>query len=351
MNVRLWRQDAHLATPISAAHQRHDVRTRIFLEVDFDGVVGYGEVAPQSTALNGDPGIEEVLEEVQNLVLPQLRQIVNREGALPSWSRVARFAGPRSASNPAVGLVEMALLDRELRAMGSSIEDLWTPVFDTPRQATASLVADDEWVIGEDVVRLRVKTGPGTPSDVALERLSQVRVPVLLDFNCSATSDVEVIEQVRMVSSVARLDAVEQPYAPGNVVDHARLAEQLDVAMSIDEGIRTPRDIDQIVRYRAATIVCVKPARVGGLANARTMIARAREAGLRPYLGGFFESPYARHVHRALARSAVDQPSDLTPVALMLSGYDNEVQYRNGGFGVVPDPVMLDNSRRVTLRD
>ena len=55
-------------------------------------------------------------------------------------------------------------------------------------------------------------------------------------------------------------------------------------------------------------MICVKPARVGGLANARSIIARAPGAGLRVYLGGFFESPYARQVHRALAKGcAVDR--------------------------------------------
>ena len=49
--------------------------------------------------------------------------------------------------------------------------------------------------------------------------------------------------------------------------------------LSIDEGVRSVRDVAQIVRYRAAEIICVKPARVGGLANARTIIVRAQEAG------------------------------------------------------------------------
>ena len=90
------------------------------------------------------------------------------------------------------------------------------------------------------------------------------------------------------------------------------------------------RDVAQIVRYQAADLLCVKPARVGGLANARTIVARAREAGLRPYVGGFFESPYARHVHRALARSCVDEPSDLGPVDVVHEGVRGEVDGDRG---------------------
>jgi L-alanine-DL-glutamate epimerase-like enolase superfamily enzyme len=95
------------------------------------------------------------------------------------------------------------------------------------------------------------------------------------------------------------------------------------------------------VRYHAAAIICVKPARVGGLANARTIVLEAQGAGLRPYLGGFFESPYARQVHRDLARSCVTEPSDLSAVDVVREGYSREVDPSEFGFGVTPSAEML----------
>jgi O-succinylbenzoate synthase len=351
MRATLWRQDIEIRFAVRAGAQRHDARSRLFLEVEHNGVVGYGEVAPQPHALNGDPGFDDVLDEVRVFVLPQLEQIVWREGSVPSWSRVARFAGSRSASNPAVALLEMALLDRELRATNRSIGDLWPVRYATPWQATVSLLDDDEWHVERDVARVRAKTAPGTPSAWALERLATLDRPVLLDFNCTAASDAEVIEQVRAISAVAQVAAVEQPFAVGNVIDQARLAERLDVALSVDEGMRSLRDLAQLIRYNAASIICVKPARVGGLANARTLIVKARESGLRPYVGGFFESPYARTVHRALAANGVDEPSDLGPVPVVLPGYDREVDEVSGGFGVTPSPEMLACCTVVTTVD
>jgi O-succinylbenzoate synthase len=214
-----------------------------------------------------------------------------------------------------------------------------------------SLLDDDEWHVERDVARVRAKTAPGTPSAWALERLATLECPVLLDFNCTAASDAEVIEQVRAISAVAQVAAVEQPFAVGNVIDQARLAERLDVALSVDEGMRSLRDLAQLVRYHAASIICVKPARVGGLANARTLIVKARESGLRPYVGGFFESPYARAVHRALAANGVDEPSDVGPVPVVLAGYDREVVEVSGGFGVAPSLEMLASCTVVTTVD
>ncbi|NNN02289.1 MAG: hypothetical protein HKL86_10705 [Acidimicrobiaceae bacterium] len=348
MKVELWRRNVTLESPVAAANERHAVRSRLYLGVEFDGETGYGEVSPQPAALNGDPAVSDVLDELGAVVLPQLRQIIDREGSLPSWSRVARLAGPRAASNPAVSLVEMALLDREMRVAETSVEELWPPLYDTPLQSTVSLIELDPWLIDQGATRLRVKVRPGAVESSMLQRLASVHLPVLLDFNCSASSDAEVIELVGAVRPHAEIEGVEQPFAPGNVIDHARLGEQLDVAISLDEGIRSPRDIDQVVRYRAASIVCVKPARVGGLANARTIIMRAKEAGLRPYVGGFFESPYARCVHSALARSLVDEPSDLAIVGIEESAYGSEVEYRHHSFGAVPATRMLETSHLVT---
>jgi O-succinylbenzoate synthase len=344
MKATLWQQDANFRDSIDAANQRHSSRSRLYLELEHEGVVGYGEIAPQPRDLNGDAGLMSVTDELRIFIFPQLTDMFVREGGLPLWSRVARIAGSRAASNPAVALLEMALLDRELRAEGQSIADLWTPLYNTPRQLAVSLLdANDDWDV-RNVARVRAKTAPGTPSTRALDQLERLKVPVLLDFNCSATTCDEVIKQVRCVQRVAEVAGVEQPFAVGNVIDQARLAEQLDVPLSVDEGLRSLGDLAQLIRYRAASIVCVKPARVGGLANARTIIARAHESGIRAYVGGFFESPFGRRVNRALAVSSLDEPSDLGPVDVVLEGYQREVDEVRGGFGVIPSRDMLERA-------
>jgi O-succinylbenzoate synthase len=345
MKLTLWRDDVTMLRPVAAAAQRHEVRARLFLRLEHDGGVGFGEVSPQPRALNGDPGLDEVLDELLGVTLVQVRSVVAREGALPSWTRLARFVGSRPASAVAVALVEMALLDRELRVAQLDASSLWPHRFNTPTQTTVSLLdAEEPWIIDRSVARVRTKTAPGTLTCDSLARLSELSVPILLDFNCSATSDAQVLNQVAQIARVATIAAVEQPYAPGNLIDHATLAEQLSVPVSLDEGVRNPRDIVQIARYGAAQMVCIKPARVGGMANARSMAQKAVEFGLRPYLGGFFESPYARSVHRQLAEHCISEPSDLGVVDVV-GGVDRSQLVRAaGGFGVAPSPELLEKA-------
>jgi O-succinylbenzoate synthase len=350
MKFTLWRDEAVLVRPVSAAHQSHEVRSRLFLRVEQDGVIGFGEVAPQPTALHGDPGVEEVIDELTAITIPQVRAAFSREGSVPSWTRLARFAGARSASAVAVALVEMAVLDRELRASHQDAVTLWPRRFNTATQATVSLLElGGRWDIDAGVARVRAKTSPGMISDEGLERLGHLAVPVLLDFNCSAASDADVLDQVDQVARVATLSAVEQPFAAGNVIDHSTLAEQLSVPLSLDEGVRNLRDLGQIARYGAAQVVCIKPARVGGLANARTMVLKAQSLGLRPYIGGFFESPFARHVHRLLAENCVSEPSDLSVVSVRAALGHAELALSRQGFAVAPSAALLESATAIDL--
>ena len=316
MRVRLWRVTLGAATSVRAAHQVHADRDHLFLEIRHEGVVGLGEVAPQPTRLNGDPGVEEVLLELEDYLLPMVEQIVTREGGIPHWSRVPGFSGSRVASATAIALVQSAVLDWDLRVTSRHLRDHWPVRFDPPRQATVSLIDAGEWPDVEGVSQVRAKVHEGPLDPGTLRRLGDLGRPVLVDFNCSAQTIEGVRDVLTAVADVAEIIAVEQPFAPGNVVEHARLAEVVPVAVSLDEGVRHRRDLDQIARYGAASMVGVKIARVGGPARAITMIDHARSLGLRPYVGGFFESPLARAMNRAVAQHLVEAPSDIAPVAL-----------------------------------
>jgi O-succinylbenzoate synthase len=352
VSVTLWREDVDMAHPVLGAAQRHEHRSRLLVHIEAEGAYGYGEVSPQPRALNGDPGLDEVVDELEAFVIPQTRDIAAREGELPSWSRLHLVAGSRRASAPAVALIEMALLDRDVRRGVVDLADLWPVRYATPHQATVSALDEaTEWHVDRSVARVRVKCAAAPLEPWVRERVAALARPILLDYNTRAGSDEVVLAHVAELGRVATVEIVEQPYAPGNLVDSARLAARLDVPLGMDEGVRSVRDLEHVVRYAAAQVVCVKPARVGGVAHARTMILWAREHGLRAYLGGFFESSLARTVHRRLAESCVSEPSDLGPVAVRgaervtRDAENEEWGERDAGVGVAPSPARLAHAR------
>ena len=350
VKVTLWRDDATLAHPIEAAGERHVARPRLYLEVEHDDLRGYGEVAAQPHALNGDPSAGEVVDALSVRLLPLLVEVTHREGALPEWERIARWRGAHTASRFAVALIEMAVLDLALQRAARSLVDEWPARFATPELATVSALDSAQWFVRPGASRIRVKTRPGALSDDVVARLESLATPVLLDFNASAQGSNDVFEQLERLSGVVPVAGVEQPFGPGNLVEHAALASRTAVPVSLDEGVRTTSDLDHVARYGAASMVCVKPARVGGLAMTLAMVARATELGLAVYLGGFFESDLARTVHRCLAQHAVSEPSDIATVP-RADLTEPEVVETAVGLGVTPSLGALSHARPVvTLR-
>jgi hypothetical protein len=71
------------------------------------------------------------------------------------------------------------------------------------------------------------------------------------------------------------------------------------------------------------------------------MAQRAVSLGLEPYLGGFFESAYARRVHRLLTNNCIAQPSDVADAAVQRDRQIDELERVPGGFEVAPSRELL----------
>jgi o-succinylbenzoate synthase len=347
VDIELWKQDVNLLRPIRSARERHDLRQRIFIRISEGGHYGWGEVAAQSVSVNGDASFEQVVAELRTVIAPALREAFRRDGDLPASFRAAGFISGRSSSHVAVALVEMALFDRELRRRQADISTVWPPQQVTAQQSTISLLEGGGWEVPSEAQRVRVKVRPGLVKD-RFRVLQAIRKPILLDYNASADSPSDVIDDLRYVAGELEISAVEQPFEVGNLIETAKLASQISVPVSLDEGIRSLRDLDHAIRYKAASMICVKPSRVGGLTLARTLILKAQAAGLSPYIGGFFESPYGRRVLRVLADGLGVGPSDL---GLVAEGGDarTELSETEYSFGVEPAERMLLSMTPISL--
>ena len=86
MKMMLWRDDVHLAHVVQSSQQRHDVRIRLYLRMEHNGVEGWGEIDPQPFALNGDPSVDEIVYELDKVLVTQVAGAFEREATAPSWT-------------------------------------------------------------------------------------------------------------------------------------------------------------------------------------------------------------------------------------------------------------------------
>jgi len=316
VRLTLWRIRGSLLTPVRASNHDHRGPEHVFVSLEHDGIVGWGEVSALPEAILDDPSGEQVWRELVEIAGPRFRELVERESSVPEWSRVARMAASRTSSIWAFAAVEMAVLDHHLRSRGEDLADFWeVDAARVAEMATTSLISPDRsWQPPAGAQRVRAKVDPSVDLSAVADWMASWRRPVLLDYNASARDVAHVVEQWRSVADRVEWSALEQPFAPGDLTRHAELALAIPVRVSMDEGVRSILDVRRIARYGAASLVCVKPPRVGGLANARALLSEAASLGLATYVGGFFESPLARHAHRCVAASFDVEASDVALV-------------------------------------
>jgi O-succinylbenzoate synthase len=121
---------------------------------------------------------------------------------------------------------------------------------------------------------------------------------------------------------------LEQPLAPTGPVGpsdpagldaHVRLARRLTTPICLDESLDSPATTFDALARGACSVVCVKPSRLGGLGAALQVIESCAASGVPLWMGGMFESGYARGVNTTLAAlNGFSWPGDLRPAGSYL---------------------------------
>ena len=219
--------------------------------------------------------------------------------------------------------------------------------------------------LGSDLVRLhhagyarvKVKVAPGTESiiDRAVRPLVGSGLIVQLDANGAYGPD--TARRLGVLDDLG-LACIEQPLGRDDLEGHRQLAADLVTPICLDESLDSPETVVQAVEGGACSVVCVKPARLGGIGAAIEVITWCVAHDVPWWIGGMFESGYARGVNRALsALPGSPLPGDLAPPQAYLSAdlvepVPGTIDAGSGrlslpiaagpGMGPGPDPALVD---------
>jgi L-alanine-DL-glutamate epimerase-like enolase superfamily enzyme len=305
-SARLASATLQLSAPLRAADRVHDRRTSLFLALRDGEHLGTGEV-PTSSEPGPDPGA--------SAVRAALRGRHDLAAEVPAADELLA-AAPDDAGDPgsraAAALLGAARLDLALRREGRSLaEALGVHVSDVPYagvvgvQAAAHAAARAAALVEAGATRVRVKHVPGGGLDAVRAVLDAVDVPVVVDCNGGCDEDRDDDELTAL--GALPLAWLEQPFAPPAFAATARLAARVEVRIGLDESVDTLAAVARAAEV-GASVLCVKPSRVGGVAAALAVGHAARAHGLVPYVGGHFEAGLGRATLAALAASWPDTP-------------------------------------------
>ena len=333
---------------VETSQGHHGDRPVLVVAVAAHDTVGYGESAALVDPLPGDPSLEEVLRALEGAHGRRLLAAsAARGGAAPPSAVIAQLFGTSPLDRAVSHVIEMAVLDAELRSRGETLA-AWAGVsrLSAPMSGLVvasvdggpdEIAAQVEHLLALGCTQLRVKIRPGFD----VEPLSWVRraaphVRLHGDANAAYRLDGDDRDGPRALAALmdVGVDCIEQPLAANLVADHAVLRQQLSIPIALDESLASPQQLKHAIAYGALDVACMKPVRQGGLAATVSALTMTARAGIDAFVGGFYETSWARSTLAVLAaHDGATLSSDCTPPATY--GLSDDGSLRTGGAGVL----------------
>ncbi len=342
VQVELRRIRLPLLTPHVAAHGCEAVRDVVLVAVELeDGAAGWGECA----ALG--------------------RPTYTAEYTAGAWAVLCAELVPAALADRASGVVGHpmakaalgdALLDADLRRRGvglaAALGATGGAVPTTTVIAAAAAVAETVARVAAAGGGFKLKIRPGW--DVEPLRAVRSTWPdrwLAADANGSYDAADDGDQQRLLAIDQLGLAYLEQPTS--TLLEAVALRRSLTTPICLDEPVESLDAARIAIALAAATVLNVKPGRVGGVREAAAVVAGAAEAGLDAFVGGMLETGVGRATAAVVAAlPGCTLPTDLGPshryfrpdltAPVEVDGAGHLVVPPGPGIGVTPDPDRLD---------
>jgi O-succinylbenzoate synthase len=294
-----------LVAPFETSFGRTTSRRIILSRVESAGVVGWGECTAGEGPFYNEEFTEGALAVLERFIVPRLQGT-----EVESASSVASLLRPIRGNRMAKACVETAVWDLEAKQSGVPLYQMLGGVRDRIEcgvsiglQPTVEDLLDR---VGRELEagyrRIKIKIAPGR--DVALVEAVRARfgdIVLSVDANAAYTLDDQAV--------MSRLDEfgllmIEQPLAPGDLLDHARWQRELATPICLDESIVDADTAYKAIELGACRIVNIKLGRVGGHSEARRVADVCQRAGVPAWCGGMLESGIGRLHNAAMSTLA-----------------------------------------------
>jgi len=283
-----------LLSPFQTSFGTSDLRRMLLVEVEADGVTGWGE----STAGENPFYSYETVETAWLILREYLWPVVSSKAieAAEVWDLLGAVRG----HNMAKAALETALWDAEAKQkkvalaklLGGSREEIPCGVSIGIQPTLASLLARVEEALAAGYQRIKIKIKPGL--DIGPVRALRERFPglrLMVDANSAyEVKDAAVLKQL----DPFHLMMIEQPLGWDDIYAHAELQRRLETPICLDECIQSVEHARAAIEMGACRIINIKLGRVGGHTAARRMHDLCRAKSIPVWCGGMLESGIGR---------------------------------------------------------
>lgn len=286
-------------TSFGRTTERRIVLARV---IDSDGAEGWGECTAGEGPFYSEEWVDAAWSTMVEFLAPMIagKEIDTAAGA-SDLMRAVR--GNRMAK----AAIETACWDLEAKKLGVP---LWRHLGGVRKEIRCGVsigIQDSPEILLEKIEkevkagyqRIKIKIKPGWDAKI-VEKVREhfPEIPLMGDANSAYTlRDVALFKELDRYN----LMMVEQPLAHDDIFDHAKLQQQINTPVCLDESIRTREDATHAIALGSCRIVNLKLGRVGGHWHAKQVERVCREKNVPVWCGGMLESGIGRAHNIAMA--------------------------------------------------
>lgn len=279
-----WKQvQLPLKHQFVVAYSQKSYAENVFIQLEHDGVIGYGEAAPSYFYHESAKTVVAFLEQQRDLLSQPLLDIDSI-----MWQMEQSFPGNYAAK----AAINLALYDILGKQSNLPVHRLLGIHSDKPMVTSFTIGIDSLSMIQAKVMAaanypiLKIKLGSDHDEEI-IETVRQfTSCPLRIDANEGWTRE-QAVAKIRWLEQFD-IEIVEQPL-PANDIEGTRwVRKRVGLPIFADESFTIGHNLEQLVG--AFDGVNIKLMKCGGISAAVKLVAKARALGLKTMLGCFIES-------------------------------------------------------------
>ena len=329
-----------LNEPFETSFGRIESRLIFLVRLDGEGFSGWGEVVAEE-----EPRYSyETVGTAHRVILDHLAPAILSRPIADLGDLSQRFAQFRGHNMAKAGL-ELAYMDLLAQVQGRSLSQLIEGTRESVpvgvslgiQPSLDQLLRRIDLYLALGYQRIKLKIKPGW--DLEIVREVRLRHPdILLSVDANAAYTIDDADHLLALDEFGLL-MVEQPLDYDDLIDHAKLQEQMTTPICLDESITSVRRAEQALDMGSCRMINIKIGRVGGYSQALGIHDLCLLRNVPVWCGGMLESGVGRAHNIALASlPGFTLPGDISASSRYFSKdvIDPEVSVSDHGTVTVP---------------
>lgn len=285
-----------LYSPFIVSYGTYHHMPTIIVKIDTDeGITGYGEALPDEYVTG------ESFESTFYLLKHTLAPLLIGENPM-EFEKIHDLMNRTVYGVPAAkAALDIACFDAAGKKLGQPIYQLIGGRYHEKFPITHVLSIKEPQEMAEEAATMiekgynsfKMKVGTAVQMDV--ERIQAVRervgkdIAIRVDVNQGWKNSAASLVAMRSLKGL-NIDWVEQPVMADDIDSMVEIKSKTDIPVMIDEGMKGPRELLEIIQKRAADKVNIKLMKCGGILPAVKLAYQAEMAGIECQVGSMVES-------------------------------------------------------------